>query len=272
MENVTKLASFRAPWESTQMGVPYLTFFHPSTDAQIRAWQQHVRTTQRKWRASFIGSKKRAEGVYQHSKAAFEFRNKLMQQCQEWDECGVLDCQDMGMGQKSVCHSPAPPLEMQITSDFCLQPSGDDPVRKSTFDSIVAGCIPVFFCKDSAYYQYLWHLPAEWDSYSVFIDQKEMEAGNVTLKEVLSRYSRDEIQKMQQRIINEVLPQIIIANPENYKLEEFQDAVDRAVEGMMTKVALLKAGLKHGFPNPWDIEHLPRDQAYSPLRMPLGTA
>jgi hypothetical protein len=42
---------------------------------------------------------------------------------------------------------------------FCLTPPGDSLTRKSLFDSLLAGCIPVVFSSATAS-QYVWHLPA----------------------------------------------------------------------------------------------------------------
>lgn len=47
-------------------------------------------------------------------------------------------------------HNPAPATAAFLRSHFCLQPRGDTATRRSTFDAIVAGCIPVFFHPDSA--------------------------------------------------------------------------------------------------------------------------
>eukprot|EP00245_Coleochaete_scutata_P016832 TRINITY_DN8032_c0_g4_i1.p1 TRINITY_DN8032_c0_g4~~TRINITY_DN8032_c0_g4_i1.p1 ORF type:complete len:280 (+),score=47.84 TRINITY_DN8032_c0_g4_i1:35-841(+) len=267
MENVTKLAGYRSTWDSTQMGIPYPTFFHPSTDDQVRAWQSHVQNSKRRWLVSFIGSKQRSK-AYEHTKAAFMLRAEIMQQCEEWEECGVLDCRFTGMGEKTPCKEPAPPLQMQITSDFCLQPPGDLAPRKAIFDGMVAGCIPVFFQKESAYFQYMWHLPAGRETYSVLIDKDEFQSGNVTLREVLSKISKEKVAEMRNNIIRNILPNLIIADPANYALVDIKDGVDRTLEGMMTKVLRKRAGLPYLYPNPYDLEHLSPDKAYAPLQLP----
>ena len=51
-----------------------------------------------------------------------------------------------------------PPTEVMgrmMESTFCLQPSGDTVSRKSFFESIQAGCIPVVFRNDDAYLEQL---------------------------------------------------------------------------------------------------------------------
>lgn len=46
-------------------------------------------------------------------------------------------------------------------STFCLQPPGDMPTRKSVFDVILAGCIPVLFHPLTARFMYEWHWGAK---------------------------------------------------------------------------------------------------------------
>ncbi|KAE9615777.1 putative exostosin [Lupinus albus] len=69
-------------------------------------------------------------------------------------------------------HEPMVVLEVMKNSRFCLQAPADSFTRKSTFDSMLAGCIPVVFSPHTAYTQYAWYLPQHTHSYSVFIDEK----------------------------------------------------------------------------------------------------
>ena len=55
--------------------------------------------------------------------------------------------------------SPEKVIGMFQNSIFCLQPPGDAYTRRSTFDSMLAGCIPVFFHPHTAYTQYWWYFP-----------------------------------------------------------------------------------------------------------------
>ncbi len=43
---------------------------------------------------------------------------------------------------------------------YCPAPTGDSITRKSIFDALVAGCVPVLFSKASLS-QYTWHVSAE---------------------------------------------------------------------------------------------------------------
>ncbi|CAN1816274.1 Probable xyloglucan galactosyltransferase GT11 [Linum perenne] len=86
----------------------------------------------------------------------------FMEQCiGSTKKCKLLNCQ-----QRERCENPVEVMRVFQDSAFCLQPPGDSPTRRSIFDSMLAGCIPVFFHPFSAYGQYIWHLPR---NYSVYI-------------------------------------------------------------------------------------------------------
>ena len=125
-------------------------------------------------------------------------------------------------------------LDTFLGSDFCLQPRGDTYMRRSVFDCIVAGSIPVFFWERTAYDQYEWFLPGEPTSYSVFIDNKAVKNGSVSIRNVLEKYSREEVSKMRERVIN-IIPQILYATPQE-GLETIKDAFDVAIEGVLTRI------------------------------------
>jgi hypothetical protein len=69
-------------------------------------------------------------------------------------------------------------------SVFCLEPEGDSPYRKSVYDSIASGCIPVFFSRDTAA-----SCPFHWGSFvrnsTVLFSQREYYLGSKTLKTLI---------------------------------------------------------------------------------------
>jgi hypothetical protein len=67
------------------------------------------------------------------------------------------------------CNDPPVLLSAMYQSEFCLQPPGDSPTRRSFFDAMLVGCIPVIFQKEAAWSQYVHHLPENGASYSVYI-------------------------------------------------------------------------------------------------------
>lgn len=120
-----------------------------------------------------------------------------------------------------------------MESDFCLQPRGDSFTRRSIFDCMVAGSIPVFFWKRTAYYQYEWFLPSEPKSYSVFIDRNAVKNGTSIIKSELEKFSKEEIRKMREKVI-EYIPRLVYARP-NEGLETIKDAFDVAIDGVLKR-------------------------------------
>ncbi|CAI5518101.1 unnamed protein product [Closterium sp. Naga37s-1] len=58
-----------------------------------------------------------------------------------------------------LCDYPRIVMRTHLASHFCLQPWGDSPTRRSLFDAMLAGCIPVVFSDWSVQRQFPWHLP-----------------------------------------------------------------------------------------------------------------
>ncbi|KAI4357076.1 hypothetical protein L6164_001047 [Bauhinia variegata] len=110
-------------------------------------------------------------------------------------------------------------------SVFCLQAPGDSFTRRSTFDAVVSGCIPVFFSPHTAYTQYAWYFPEDAEKYSVYIDEKG--DGRKRIEEELLKISSEKVEKMRDVMIN-LIPRITYAHP-NASDAGFKDAVDVAL-------------------------------------------
>ncbi|OAY28857.1 probable xyloglucan galactosyltransferase GT17 [Manihot esculenta] len=224
VKNMSVLTVERQPWQGqNQYGVPYPSYFHPSSVVQMHAWQQKMIRAERNHLFSFIGGPRK--GV---DKAAV--RDELIKQCNESTQCKLLKC---GRNSDSKCYEPLEVLKVLSQSHFCLQAAGDSFTRRSTFDSVLAGCIPVFFSRHTAYTQYGWYFPANESEYSVYIDESEIEKKSI--EEELSKISSDRAERMRRKII-EIMPTITYAHPNSSRVG-FEDAVDVAL------AALLK--LKH---------------------------
>jgi hypothetical protein len=125
------------------------------------------------------------------------------------------------------------------TARFCLQPPGDTYTRRSVFDAILAGCVPVFFHLDSAYRQYRWHLPDDHASYSVFISEEDIRSGNASsVEETLRRIPQKVAEQMTETVIG-LIPRLVYADPRS-KLETLKDAVDFTVEAVIKRVNKLR--------------------------------
>lgn len=82
--------------------------------------------------------------------------------------------------------------------------------RKSVFDALVAGCIPVLFSRASLS-QYSWHVSEkDVDDVSVYIPMKDINENNINFIDVLKAIPPDEL-KRKQRAIASIAPRLQFA-------------------------------------------------------------
>lgn len=221
MKNITRLLIERNPWDYFDIGVPYPTGFHPRSDADLTQWQSFVRERKRNTLFCFAGAPRKS--------FKNDFRGLLLSQCRDSSgSCRVVNCAGTRCSNGTLAI-----LETFLDSDFCLQPRGDSFTRRSIFDCMLAGSIPVFFWRRTAYFQYQWFLPSEPRSYSVFIDRNEVKNGT-SIKAVLERYSKEEVRKMREKVI-EFIPRFVYAEPHE-GIKGIKDAFDVAVEGVLRRM------------------------------------
>lgn len=225
-KNMSMLVVESSPWNANDFGIPYPTYFHPAKDAEVFQWQDRMRKLERKWLFSFAGAPRPDNPK--------SIRGQIIDQCKKSSVGKLLEC-DFG---ESKCHSPSSIMKMFQSSLFCLQPQGDSYTRRSAFDSMLAGCIPVFFHPGSAYTQYTWHLPRNYSRYSVFIPEDDIRKGNVSIEDRLKQIPPDVVEVMREEVIS-LIPQLIYADPRS-KLEMLKDAFDVAVQAIINKVTKLR--------------------------------
>lgn len=226
MANVTTLLVESRTWIEREQAVPYLTSFHPSSLRELKAWTDTVVSARRDFLFAFVGAGRQGLGI----------RRAVIEQCRHSSsKCVMVNCAEM-----KCSHMPDAVMKELLKANFCLQPPGDSPTRRSTFDGLIAGCIPVFFRRDSAYEQYTWHLPSDPETYSVFIAEEKLLNSKKPLKieDVLSSYSQEKIRRMREKIV-EIIPSLLYMNFEEKgggDGENFpKDAFDLSVEGMLSK-------------------------------------
>ncbi|KAH6784362.1 glycosyltransferase 18 [Perilla frutescens var. hirtella] len=221
MQKVTRFIVEKYPGDEMDVSVPYPTGFHPKTRDSLIEWQSFVRDYKRSALFSFIGTDR--------NWGSNDLRRFLMDYCRrESGSCRAVDCAVSDCPTNSSVS-----LKPLLESEFCLQPKGDSFTSKAVFECMVAGAVPVFFLK-TAFEQYEWFLPGEPESYSVYIDQEEVRNGTKSVKEVLMRYSKDEIQKKREKVI-ETIPRIIYSKP-NGGIKSFKDAFDIALDGALERI------------------------------------
>ncbi|KAJ3684108.1 hypothetical protein LUZ61_013272 [Rhynchospora tenuis] len=222
VQNMTVLTVERRPSGDNEFAIPYPTYFHPSEVSQVAEWQEKVRSSERPWLFSFAGGRR---PDYPHM-----VRNHLIDQCAQSSRCKLHECHTGGV----ECNSASNLMKLFMQSKFCLQPPGDTSARRSIFDSMLAGCVPVFFRNESASVQYKWHMPREFESFSVYIWEDEVNAGQVRPEDVLLQYGDEKIREMREEVIR-MIPTLIYKDPRNSS-ENFMDAFDVAVNGVLQRV------------------------------------
>ena len=226
MQNPIKLLIERQPWHMNDIGIPHPTHFHPHSDDDIITWQLKIMRSKRKNLVSFAGAARPG--------APENIRSILIKQCTSADtgKCQFLNC-DSG-----DCRQPESIIELFMESEFCLQPPGDSPTRKSVFDSLVSGCIPVLFDPFTAYYQYPWHLPEDHTRYSVFIDQEDVRSMKMDVVERLMKVSVREREDMRRYIVYELLPGLVYGDSSS-EFDKFQDAFSISMNNLLERFSRL---------------------------------
>ncbi|KAL8473002.1 hypothetical protein ACS0TY_030005 [Phlomoides rotata] len=216
MKRVLRLGVERDPWDPMEISVPYPTGFHPRSKQEMNQWQDFVRARNRTSLFTFVGGKRKLKG---------DFRTILLSHCyNESTSCRVVDCS----GHR--CHDGSSKiLESFLASDFCLQPRGDALTRKSTFDCMLAGSIPVFFWRRSISRQYEWFLGDEPERFSVFINRNEVRNGTTSIRKVLEGYSREDVRRMREKVIS-LIPKFVYSNTRSG-----EDAFDFAINGVLKR-------------------------------------
>ncbi|KAK3025459.1 hypothetical protein RJ639_041345 [Escallonia herrerae] len=220
VENMTVLGIESSLWSQNEVAIPYPTYFHPSSATEVFEWQNTIRRQKRRYLFSFVGAP-RPDDIK-------SIRGKIIHRCIASRECQLLDC------NKFDCMDPVNVIQIFRSSAFCLQPPGDSYTRRSTFDSILAGCIPVFFHPGSAYNQYKWHLPKNSTKYSVFIPEQFVLDGKADIEKILHGISEERVTAMSHRVIK-LIPRIIYADPRS-RLDSLEDAFDIALKRIIQNV------------------------------------
>lgn len=234
--NVTALTLESRAWPWQEQAIPYPTSFHPPNLDLLESWVRRVRRSRRTIMAVFAGG----GGVA----ATPNIRRSIRDECENTTAvdsqidrsyekaCDIIDCSN------GICqHDPVRYMTRMLKASFCLQPPGDTPTRRSTFDGILAGCIPVFFEEQSAKSQYTWHLEEEeYEDFSVLIKKEDVVFNGVRIMDVLMEIPREEVRRMRQRVL-EIMPRIIYRrHGSSLGLRSKKDAFDIAVEGALQKI------------------------------------
>ncbi|KAI3890413.1 hypothetical protein MKX03_028235 [Papaver bracteatum] len=216
-----------SPWNANDFAIPYPTYFHPAKDAEVFTWQDRMRMLEHPFLFSFAGAPRPDNPK--------SIRGQLINQCRK-----------SNLGN----HSPSSIMQMFQSSIFFLQPQGDSYTRRSAFDSMLAGCIPVFFHPGSAYTQYTWHLPRNFSKYSVFIPEDDVH-NNISIEQRLLQFSAEDVKTMREEVINRI-PGLIYADPRSRRDIIAGCTNDDFIEENIWKYELLEAGQREVGSHEWD--------------------
>ncbi|KAM6578009.1 hypothetical protein CsatB_029846 [Cannabis sativa] len=230
-KNMTVLTIESSPWHNNDFAIPYPTYFHPLKEVEVFQWQKRMRRQRRPFLFSFAGG--------QRPNIRDSIRGEVIEQCRaSRKKCKLLECRD----GSNKCQKPEFVMKMFQSSVFCLQPPGDSSTRRSAFDSILAGCIPVFFHPGSAYIQYLWHLPKSFTNYSVFIPDIDVKKRKVSIENTLLQIPKQKVAEMREEVIR-LIPKVVYSGS---KLKNLDDAFDISVKGVVERVSRIKREMEEG--------------------------
>ncbi|KAL5542782.1 hypothetical protein UlMin_010492 [Ulmus minor] len=231
-KNMSMLSIESSAWQN-DYAIPYPTNFHPWEISVVDQWQSRMRNQSRPNLFTFVGAPR--------PELNKTIRGKIIDQCIVSKGCKFIDCDSV----ENNCSNPVNVIKVFRSSVYCLQPSGDSYTRRSTFDAILAGCIPVFFHPGSAYAQYLWYFPNNHTKYSVYIpvkDVSDLKEGDI--EKVLVGISKEEQVRMREEVLK-LIPKIVYADPRS-GLVSFEDAFDLAVKGMLKRIEEVRRVIREG--------------------------
>ncbi|XP_051136901.1 probable xyloglucan galactosyltransferase GT19 [Andrographis paniculata] len=233
--NVTVLTLEARAYPYQEQAIPYPTSFHPPNLGFFDSWVNRVRKSRRSALMLFAGG----GGI----SANPNVRRSIRLECDSVSNmsangtgygkfCHLVDCSN------GICeHDPIRYMKPMLQASFCLQPPGDNPTRRSTFDAILAGCIPVFFEELSAKKQYGWHLAEDkYNEFSVYIPKEDVVFKGLKIMDVLMGVPRAEVRRKREKIL-EMMPRIIYRKHGSWLgLRSKKDAFDIAVEGALRRI------------------------------------
>ncbi|XP_073000959.1 probable xyloglucan galactosyltransferase GT19 [Typha latifolia] len=243
--NFTILTIESRHWPWQEHAVPHPTSFHPSSLTRLTAWLSRAAKSPRPNLMLFAGGGATAAAAITPPSRP-NIRASILAECaNRTDLCALVDCSG-----GSCSHDPIRYMRPMLRARFCLQPPGDTPTRRSTFDAIVAGCIPVFFEDVSAKTQYGWHLPkSRFEEFSVLIPKEEVVFGGVKIADVLAALPEKRVRSMRARVL-EMAPRVMYRrHGSSEDMRKTKDAFDLAIDGVLRRIKRRVRAIEDGGPD-----------------------
>eukprot|EP00850_Spirogloea_muscicola_P007496 SM000038S14309 [mRNA] locus=s38:159120:160865:- [translate_table: standard] len=223
MAPVARLTLEACPDEQSDHSVPHPVYFHPASERDLRLWQRRVLSAHRTTLVSFAGLPRPED--------ATSIRSILMEQCSSAGApaCMLLECHG------TACLGPEATVgELFLHSSFCLQPRGDSPTRRSVFDALLAGCIPVLFHPRTAY-DHRWHLPADNATWSIFFPEWVVADRVVDVIASLAAVPEQRVHAMRRAIVTDILPGLLYFKP-GARHPSVRDAFDISIDHLLDDI------------------------------------
>eukprot|EP00850_Spirogloea_muscicola_P003569 SM000014S00357 [mRNA] locus=s14:897377:899079:+ [translate_table: standard] len=223
MAPVARLTLEAWPDEQGDHSVPHPVNFHPASERDLRLWQRRVLSAQRTTLVSFAGLPRPED--------ATSIRSILMEQCSAAGApaCMMLQCHG------TACLGPEATVgDLFLHSSFCLQPRGDSPTRRSVFDALLAGCIPVLFHPRTAY-DHRWHLPADNATWSIFFPEWVVADHAVNIVTSLAAVPEKRVHAMRRAIVLDILPGLLYFKP-GARHPSVRDAFDISLDHLLEEI------------------------------------
>lgn len=88
-------------------------------------------------------------------------------------------------------------VQWMLQSVFCLQPPGDSPTRKSFYDSLLSGCVPVLFPYSGQQPVWAFQDQLNFTEFTVTIPYKYMHSKNNSLYQYLAKLPVQQVESLQ---------------------------------------------------------------------------
>ena len=227
----TRKGWFAAPYPSSfhwHESIKYLPWEVPKSNSNDK-----LKYPERNILALFIGSVKPSQP------ASRALRQTLHAQCIRDDSCQWHETAHACNGVVNATNT----MLLFRKSVFCPAPAGDSITRKSIFDALVAGCIPVLFSRASLS-QYSWHVSSnDLSKISLYIPMQDINEGGRNFLDILKSIPNDVITQMQ-LTIEKIAPTLqysvipkSIGNLDSGKIwkSPFKDAADVIIEKILDR-------------------------------------
>ncbi len=213
--------------------VPYPSSFHWHSAIKQLPWDASDTSTQQRHILSlFIGSVRTS-----NTNSNF-LRRTLFNQCQGDETCVWHPTAHACNG---VVNSTTQMMSF-LRSQYCPAPPGDSITRKSLFDALLGGCVPVLFAKAS-FTQYLWFFTKDdLDEVAVFIPKQMILEESANFLDLLKAIPAQELKRKQlaiaklaPRLQYAVVPNHIHADRGDVWTPPIEDAVDVIISKLLDK-------------------------------------